>query len=91
MRDTIIVPVPTSKVRAGHQDPGDGEHLWTMIASYRISDDTVRKLRDGQDPGPALMDHESLISLDGPGCYKCEQPFSKRLAYRRCTGSMEAQ
>lgn len=82
--------MPASKIRAGHQDPGPGEHLWTLIVSYRVSDDAVKALRDGKDP-EMMLDHENLISVDGPGCYKCELPFSRRLSFRRCTGSMEPQ
>lgn len=59
-----------------------------LTVAFRMSDETARKLAEGQDPGDVLMDHESVLTAPAPGCYKCEQPFSKRLFYRKCTGSM---
>lgn len=56
---------------------------------FRVPDDAIRKLQRGQDPGPQLLDHENVLTLEGPGCYKCEEPFSVRLSHRRCTGRME--
>ncbi|MGW9437965.1 hypothetical protein [Streptomyces sp. NPDC055607] len=83
------VPVPASKVNAQLTDPGKGEHLWTLITMYRVSDNAIRRLNRGEDPGPALLDHENLLTLEGPGCFKCGEPYSRYLAHRKCTGSME--
>ncbi|CAL9668661.1 hypothetical protein SUDANB145_07297 (plasmid) [Streptomyces sp. enrichment culture] len=82
------VPVPTSKISAQLTDPGRGEHLWTIITMHRVSNDMIRHLSRGAEPGPELLDHENLITLEGPGCFKCEQPYSRYLANRKCTGTM---
>jgi len=82
------VPVPASKIGAQLTDPGRGEHLWTILTMFRVSDDAIRRLNRGEDPGTGLLDHENLLTLEGPGCFKCEQPYSRYLAHRKCTGTM---
>jgi hypothetical protein len=82
------VPVPATKVHAELVDPGPGEHLWTILTMHRVGDDMIRRLNAGEHPGPALLDHENLLTLEGPGCFKCEQPYSRYIAHRKCTGSM---
>lgn len=57
-----------------------GEHLWIMAATWRVD---PAKVQAGTQ---ALMDHESLLSLGGPGCFVCEEPYSEHLAHRRCKG-----
>ncbi|WP_143661810.1 hypothetical protein [Streptomyces glaucescens] len=83
------VPVPESKIGAQFADPGPGEHLWTILTMHRVSDDMIRRLNRGEEPGPELLDHENLLTLEGPGCFKCEQPYSRRLAHRKCTGTLD--
>jgi len=83
------VPVPATKVHAELADPGPGEHLWTILTMHRVGDDMIRRLNAGEPAGPALLDHENLLTLEGPGCFKCEEPYSRYLAHRKCTGSME--
>lgn len=82
------VPVPAPKIGAQLTDPGPGEHLWTILTMHRVSDDMIRRLNRGEDPGIGLLDHENLLTLEGPGCFKCEQPYSRYLAHRKCTGTM---
>jgi hypothetical protein len=53
-----------------------------MSAAWRV-DDPVNLLV-GADA--VLMDAENLIMMAGPGCFKCEQPYSRRLARRPCRG-----
>jgi hypothetical protein len=67
-----------------------GEHLWTMMASWHISDARVAAAHmRGADPeNPILMDTENLIGFVGPGCFKCEQPYSNRVARGPCRGSV---
>lgn len=63
-------------------DPRTGEHLWIMLTVYRV--DPLL----WTDPVHApTLDHESLISVTGPGCYYCEQPYGPRVAARRCRGT----
>lgn len=85
------VPVPASKIGAELTDPGKGEHLWTILTMHRVSSDMIRRLNRGEEPGAELLDHESLLTLEGPGCFKCEQPYSRYLAHRKCTGTFDLQ
>lgn len=72
-------------------DPGDGTHLWIYTVGFRVSEDTAHKMAHGQDAGLVQLDHESMIIPPQLGCYKCEEPFSRYLFHRKCTGSMEVQ
>ncbi|WP_327671869.1 MULTISPECIES: hypothetical protein [unclassified Streptomyces] len=85
------VPVPDSKINAEITDPGPGEHLWIIVTAHQVSDTAIRRLNKGEDMGTQLLDHENLLSLDGPGCFKCEQPYSRYIAHRKCTGSLDLQ
>lgn len=58
-------------------DKRKGEHLWTVLACYQVKDPTAENL---------TLDHENLLTVAGPGCYYCEQPYSDRMKYRRCRG-----
>ena len=87
----MATPIPPIKISAELTDPGKGQHLWTMITMFKVSDHAIQQMNKGEDPGPALMDHENLLTVEGPGCYKCEEPYSKYLAHRKCTGSLGAQ
>lgn len=69
-------------------DPGPGEHLWIFTVAFRLGDETARAMAEGKNTDPVIFDHENLMNAPAPGCYKCEQPFSKRLYYRKCTGNM---
>lgn len=55
----------------------EGEHVWTAIASFVVSE---KELVDGNE---LHMDNENLASLD-VGCYQCEQAYSVALARRKC-------
>ena len=62
-----------------------GKHMWVMTAGWLIADP-----ESAFDPDiPTLMDAENLIILAGPGCYKCELPYSKGLTYGVCKGTAE--
>jgi len=56
-----------------------GEHLWVLTAAW-IAPDPERPRID--------MDAENLVSVQGPGCFKCERPYSRRLARKPCRGSI---
>ncbi|MFF3643415.1 hypothetical protein [Streptomyces sp. NPDC002564] len=83
------VPVPASRIHAELVDPGPGEHLWTILTMHRVSHDMIQRLNNGIPLNPEHLDHENLLTVEGPGCFKCEQPHSRYLAHRKCTGSME--
>lgn len=60
-------------------DPGEGKHLWTCVASWKIIDPTAESF---------TLDTENLLSIDGPGCFKCESVYSPELAAQPCGGSV---
>lgn len=66
------------KDRIPDYDPRSGEHLWMLLTMYKWNPPSAGK--------PILLDHENLLSVDGPGCYYCEQQYSQLLATRRCLG-----
>jgi len=57
-------------------DPRSGAHLWTWGVVFRAT------------PGveTPMLDTENLLLITGPVCYYCEQPYSERVAMRRCSG-----
>jgi hypothetical protein len=68
------------KAHATIEDPGQGEHLWVVVSAHRVVP---------VDGGSYELDHENLLSVDGPGCFKCELPYSAEVAARFCNGSIE--
>lgn len=64
-------------------DARSGDHFWIVMTTYRV--DPVAF----SSPDPAItpmLDHESLVTVGGPGCFYCEQLYSPLLASRRCRG-----
>jgi hypothetical protein len=83
----VGVPDQATLDRRLKQADKPGEHLWVVLAAWRVAD--PRAVRNGQ--GPILLDAETLVSLNGCGCFKCEEPFSNRLARRPCRGSVDGE
>lgn len=68
--------VPGNTDRVPKFDPRAGDHLWIIMSVHRWNPDT-------ETP---MLDMENLLTIQGPGCYHCEQPYTPRLASRRCKG-----
>jgi len=51
-----------------------GEHMWIVLTMYRVN-----PVADRYD-----LDRENLLTIEGPGCYWCEQPYTAELASRPC-------
>lgn len=62
-------------------DPRSGDHYWIVSIMYKV-DPTI-----WQSDSKVLFDQENLVLTAGPGCFFCEQPYSKYLATRRCKGN----
>jgi hypothetical protein len=61
-----------------------GQHLWIMTAAWLIADPA-----SAYDPSKIkLMDRENLVTLAGPGCWKCEKEYSAAMAKRKCLGTL---
>jgi hypothetical protein len=80
----VKIKSPTEEILDKRLEQHDkpGEHLWVCTGAWIISDPRAKDIQ---------LDIENLVSIAGPGCFKCEQPFSNRLARRPCHGSMELQ
>lgn len=59
----------------------EGEHVWVVTVVYLTSAEEIEKLEAHQ----SHLDAES-IAMVGTGCFVCEQPYSKRLTFRKCPG-----
>ena len=77
-----VLPVPESKSRGEIPTSVSGEHFWVMTGLWHISDPAT-----AFDPGVQKhLDLENLLSIDGPGCFICEQVYTAELASSPCTG-----
>ena len=56
---------------------GFGEHLWTIIGMWRVRPDASKRYE---------LDHENLLTIEGPGCFHCEQKWTPELAKQPCPG-----
>lgn len=70
------------KWNAEIKDPGRGKHLWMVTAAYRVDDPTKLPTQ------PLIMDHETLMSVIGCGCWKCEKLWEPGLEKKWCNGSV---
>lgn len=69
--------IPGDVDRIPDFDPRTGEHLWTIITMYRWG---------GPDVERPTLDSENLLMVTGPGCYYCEEKYTRLLTQRRCKG-----
>ena len=61
-------------------DVDPGEHLWAMFMMHKVNN------LDLLFAGEWLADQESLILTTSPGCFICEQTYSKEVAATPCPG-----
>src|SRR5215207_9643061 len=47
-----------------------GEHLWTVFAVFQLLN-PGKAAEDG-----VVLDLENLLTIEGPGCFVCEQPWT---------------
>jgi len=82
----IIVAAPGPDTARNRRDNADrpGAHVWVMLGAWQIPDPSAITSRE-----TFTLDHENLINLSGPGCYKCEQEYSPELAASPCTGNID--
>lgn len=57
--------------------PKPGEHQWMVLAMWRV---------DRPDGERFDLDTENLMTIEGPGCFVCEQPYSPEMAAEPCPG-----
>lgn len=56
--------------------PKPGDHQWTVLAMWHVN-----PTADHLD-----LDTENLLTIEGPGCYICEQTWSPEAAAKPCPG-----
>jgi len=66
------------RYHANLQVLASGEHLWCLYGMWRVKDPTAEQFD---------LDIENLLTIEGPGCFICEQPYTPELAARPCTGT----
>ena len=81
----MIIPTGTDiKIEAVHKhgakmpEQVPGVHLWIVVGIWAVSEPK------GQDK--YHLDLENLLSLEGPGCFWCEEPWTPTLAANPCRG-----
>lgn len=74
--DTNTVP----KKELPEYDPRSGAHFWAMFGVWKIDPEKITM------GGKSYLDHENLMSIQGPACLFCEQLYTPYLATRRCKG-----
>lgn len=79
----VYAPVRPAQQHAANPAEGTvrGEHLWIMTAAWRV-DPVAATDPDGQN----FLDTENLLTLEGPGCYVCEQPYQPGMERTTCPG-----
>lgn len=65
------------KYHAPMAPPPAGVHQWVVVAAWVV-----------KNPGGEQynLDTENLLSIEGPGCLICEEPYTQELAAMRCPG-----
>jgi hypothetical protein len=58
-------------------NPVPGEHMWTIVGMWRLANPAAERF---------VLDLENLLTIEGPGCFVCEQPYTAGLAAARCPG-----
>lgn len=65
------------KYRATIPKVKPGEHMWIIAGVWRVRNPSAQDFE---------LDMENLLTLDGPGCFVCEQDYTPEMAVRRCPG-----
>ncbi|MFJ7999009.1 hypothetical protein ACIQ7D_17935 [Streptomyces sp. NPDC096310] len=68
-------PVPQSKISATLVDPGRGEHLWVILAMYKVSDAAIRRMNQGEaPPGTGLLTTRTSSRWRAPAASNANSP-----------------
>ena len=71
------------KIEARHKygaaipTPKPGQHLWIVTGCWQVVDPTADRFE---------LDVETLLTVDGPGCWVCEEIWTPELAAKPCQG-----
>jgi hypothetical protein len=54
----------------------NGRHEWIVIAMFRVTNPARNQ---------HMLDHETMLAIDGPGCLHCNQPWTPTIG-SKCPG-----
>jgi hypothetical protein len=54
----------------------NGRHFWMILAMFRVANPAREEF---------ILDRESVVTVDGPSCLHCEQPWSPTMG-AKCPG-----
>lgn len=80
VRDTGIKIEANHKFHKSLVDPGPGKHFWVVTGLWTVSNPSSEQF---------ILDVENLVTVDGPGCFKCEELYTDVIASQPCKGSMD--
>ncbi len=82
VQGTGFVQEAVQKYGANIPVPPKGEHLWTITGLWKINEPSKVASSDQ----PVQLDLENLLTIDGPGCYVCEQMWTPEIEKQPCPG-----
>jgi hypothetical protein len=65
------------KAHARFASPPPGIHQWIVMASWAVKNPRATQYQ---------LDVENLLTIEGPGCFVCEEPFNEQMAALPCPG-----
>jgi hypothetical protein len=66
-----------AKFGRGIPQPRPGEHLWIVLGMWLVNDPTT---------DDRVLEVGDLLTVEGPGCWVCEQPWNPSLTGSVCPG-----
>jgi hypothetical protein len=63
-----------------------GKHVWIISATFLTTVEAIERMREDPKNEMILMDREALALVAGPGCFICEQMYSREVAASPCPG-----
>lgn len=82
--------VPEGKLNARKLAEGD-QHQWIVAAMFSVSQARAERMLTDREAATQYenrevlaLDHENLESIQGPGCFKCEQLLSPVTVRSKC-------
>lgn len=55
------------------------QHLWILLGVFRVNPAVIGS-------GEVHLDSENLLTIEGPGCFLCEQTYTPATAALPCPG-----
>ena len=59
--------------------PPPGQHLWSVLGVWRVIDPEAEAIN---------LDTGNLLTVEGPGCWACGEPYTPQTAAQPCKGPL---